>query len=166
MELANLGESEPTPPVSNGNPGNPTTSNGFPGSNPSSRPPPNNASSNGFGRTFINSISSFLLDEGAMSGLSASERGRVLFRSEPVSRCQLILQSEAAYNCVNELGELGLVQFVDLNPDVSGFQRKFVNEVKRCEEMERKLRYLQREAMRDDITIDELSECELPPFIF
>ena len=53
---------------------------------------------------------------------------------------------------------MSLLQFVDLNPDVSGFQRKFVNEVKRCEEMERKLRYLQREAMRDDIAIDELSE--------
>ena len=30
--------------------------------------------------------------------------------------------------------------------------------MKRCEEMERKLRYLQREAMRDDIAIDELSK--------
>ena len=115
MELSSIGESEAKS----------APSNGFPGSNPSTRPPHNgSSSSNGFGRSFINSISSFLLDEGAMSGLSASERGRVLFRSEPVSRCQLILQSEAAYNCVNELGELGLVQFVDLNPDVSGFQRK------------------------------------------
>ena len=115
MELSSIGESEAKS----------AASNGFPGSNPTPRPPQNgSSSSNGFGRSFINSISSFLLDEGAMSGLSASERGRVLFRSEPVSRCQLILQSEAAYNCVNELGELGLVQFVDLNPDVSGFQRK------------------------------------------
>ena len=72
--------------------------------------------------------------------MSAMDSGTVLFRSEPVSRCQLILQSEAAYNCIAELGELGLVQFVDLNPDVSSFQRKFVAEVKRCEEMERKLR--------------------------
>ena len=87
--------------------------------------------------------------------MSASDRGTVLFRSEPVSRCQLILQSEAAYNCIAELGELGLVQFVDLNPDVSSFQRKFVAEVKRCEEMERKLRYIQREAIRDDIAVDE-----------
>ena len=43
----------------------------------------------------------------------------------------MILQSEAAYNCISELGELGLVQFVDLNPEVSAFQRKFVAEVKR-----------------------------------
>ena len=30
-----------------------------------------------------------------------------LFRSEPMSKCQLYLPPEAAYNCVAELGELG-----------------------------------------------------------
>ena len=29
--------------------------------------------------------------------------------------------------------------FFQLNPDVNVFQRKFVNEVRRCEEMDRKL---------------------------
>lgn len=29
--------------------------------------------------------------------------------------------------------------FLQLNPDVNVFQRKFVNEVRRCEEMDRKL---------------------------
>jgi hypothetical protein len=129
-----------------------------------------------------------------------------LLRSEEMTLCQLFLQSEAAYTCVSELGELGLVQFRDvswinknrfinvivyyfiladrnlvvitmrklwsrtafsyhlivhyhwwdrhytcficnyfcfniwqLNPDVNAFQRKFVNEVRRCDEMERKL---------------------------
>lgn len=65
--------------------------------------------------------------------------------------CQLFLQSEAAYACVSELGELGLVQFRDLNPDVSAFQRKFVNEVRRCDEMERKLRFLEKELEKDNI---------------
>ncbi|MCP9259098.1 V-type proton ATPase subunit a [Dirofilaria immitis] len=62
-----------------------------------------------------------------------------LYRSEEMCLAQLFLQTEAAYACVAELGELGLVQFRDLNPDVSAFQRKFVNEVRRCDEMERKL---------------------------
>lgn len=37
-----------------------------------------------------------------------------LFRSETLSLCQLFLQSEAAYNTIAELGELGLVQFRDV----------------------------------------------------
>lgn len=41
-----------------------------------------------------------------------------IFRSEEMSLMQLFLQVEAAYCCVAELGELGLVQF----RDVSGAQ--------------------------------------------
>ncbi|VDI32314.1 V-type H+-transporting ATPase subunit a [Mytilus galloprovincialis] len=74
-----------------------------------------------------------------------------LLRSEEMTLCQLFLQSEAAYTCVSELGELGLVQFRDLNPDVNAFQRKFVNEVRRCDEMERKLRFLEKEIKKDGI---------------
>ena len=99
----------------------------------------------------------------ALGPLPSSPESGVLFRSEPMSRCQLILQSESAYNCISELGELGVVQFVDLNPDVSAFQRKFVGEVKRCEEMERKLRYIQREAIRDEIEVAEPDENPAAP---
>ncbi|CAH1646912.1 unnamed protein product [Spodoptera littoralis] len=87
-----------------------------------------------------------------------------LFRSEEMTLCQLFLQSEAAYACVSELGELGLVQFRDLNPDVNAFQRKFVNEVRRCDEMERKLRYLEKEIRRDGIPMLEIpGECPEAP---
>ena len=63
-----------------------------------------------------------------------------LMRSEEMKFCQMLLQSETAYNCISELGELGLCQFRDVNPNVNAFQRKFVNEIRRCDEMERKLR--------------------------
>ena len=39
-----------------------------------------------------------------------------------------------------ELGELGCVQFIDLNPEAASFQRQFTSDIKRCEEVERKLR--------------------------
>uniref|UniRef100_A0A8D9A892 V-type proton ATPase subunit a n=1 Tax=Cacopsylla melanoneura TaxID=428564 RepID=A0A8D9A892_9HEMI len=86
-----------------------------------------------------------------------------LFRSEEMALCQLFLQSEAAYACVSELGELGLVQFRDLNPDVNAFQRKFVNEVRRCDEMERKLRYLEKEIKKDGIPMMDVGESPEAP---
>lgn len=41
-----------------------------------------------------------------------------LFRSEEMTLAQLFLQSEAAYCCVSELGELGMVQFRDVSMNV------------------------------------------------
>uniref|UniRef100_F1KV19 V-type proton ATPase subunit a n=2 Tax=Ascaris suum TaxID=6253 RepID=F1KV19_ASCSU len=81
-----------------------------------------------------------------------------LYRSEEMCLAQLFLQTEAAYTCVAELGELGLVQFRDLNAEVSAFQRKFVNEVRRCDEMERKLRFLEREIKKDSIPMLDTGE--------
>uniref|UniRef100_A0AAQ5Y7S0 V-type proton ATPase subunit a n=1 Tax=Amphiprion ocellaris TaxID=80972 RepID=A0AAQ5Y7S0_AMPOC len=60
-----------------------------------------------------------------------------LLRGEEMCLAQLFLQSGSAYDCISELGELGLVEFRDLNPNVNAFQRKHVNEIKKCEEMER-----------------------------
>ncbi|KAK9504269.1 hypothetical protein O3M35_010643 [Rhynocoris fuscipes] len=81
-----------------------------------------------------------------------------IFRSEQMSLCQLFIQPEAAYTSVNLLGEEGIVQFRDLNGDVSAFQRKFVSEVRRCEEVERKLRYIAAEIKKDDVNIPELED--------
>uniref|UniRef100_A0A7N8WY42 V-type proton ATPase subunit a n=1 Tax=Mastacembelus armatus TaxID=205130 RepID=A0A7N8WY42_9TELE len=60
-----------------------------------------------------------------------------LLRGEEMCLAQLFLQSGSSYDCISELGELGLVEFRDLNPSVNAFQRKHVNEIKKCEEMER-----------------------------
>ncbi|XP_019361432.1 PREDICTED: V-type proton ATPase 116 kDa subunit a isoform X7 [Gavialis gangeticus] len=87
-----------------------------------------------------------------------------LFRSEEMTLAQLFLQSEAAYCCVSELGELGKVQFRDLNPDVNVFQRKFVNEVRRCEEMDRKLRFVEKEIKKANIPILDTGENPEVPF--
>ncbi|KAM6897839.1 V-type proton ATPase 116 kDa subunit a isoform 13-T13 [Xenentodon cancila] len=87
-----------------------------------------------------------------------------LFRSEEMTLAQLFLQSEAAYCCVSELGELGMVQFRDLNPDVNVFQRKFVNEVRRCEEMDRKLRFVEKEIKKANIPMMDTGENPEVPF--
>uniref|UniRef100_A0A8P4K7Q4 V-type proton ATPase subunit a n=1 Tax=Dicentrarchus labrax TaxID=13489 RepID=A0A8P4K7Q4_DICLA len=73
-----------------------------------------------------------------------------LFRSEEMTLAQLFLQSEAAYCC--------------LNPDVNVFQRKFVNEVRRCEEMDRKLRFVEKEIKKANIPIVDTGENPEVPF--
>ncbi|XP_072096833.1 V-type proton ATPase 116 kDa subunit a 2-like isoform X2 [Mobula birostris] len=76
-----------------------------------------------------------------------------VFRSEEMCLAQLFLQAASAYDCVSELGEAGLVEFRDLNPNVTTFQRKFVSEMRRCEEMEKTLGYLLQEIKRADISL-------------
>ena len=54
----------------------------------------------------------------------------------------LIVNEDAAHAVVSSLGKTGgILQFLDLNPEATPFQRKFVSYVKRCDELERKLRY-------------------------
>ncbi|GMR37342.1 hypothetical protein PMAYCL1PPCAC_07537 [Pristionchus mayeri] len=78
-----------------------------------------------------------------------------IFRSADMSLCQLFLQTDAAYQCISELGEVGMVQFRDLNEEMNSYQRKFVNEVRRCDEMDRKLRFIEEEIIKDGVFIVE-----------
>ena len=75
-----------------------------------------------------------------------------LFRSEDMSLVQLILNAEASYLCIAELGELGILQFRDLNLNVNSFEKKFVRDVRRCEEMERQVRFLNQQLTKCKIS--------------
>ncbi|KAJ8971707.1 hypothetical protein NQ317_006009 [Molorchus minor] len=86
-----------------------------------------------------------------------------MFRSEEMALAQLFIQPEAAYFAISELGEAGCVQFRDLNENVNAFQRKFVSEVRRCDEMERKLRYIETEVKKDSVNIPDGSELPKAP---
>eukprot|EP01101_Sappina_pedata_P012581 TRINITY_DN86_c0_g1_i1.p1 TRINITY_DN86_c0_g1~~TRINITY_DN86_c0_g1_i1.p1 ORF type:complete len:883 (-),score=426.82 TRINITY_DN86_c0_g1_i1:141-2546(-) len=50
-----------------------------------------------------------------------------------------------------------MIQFRDLNPDVNAFQRTFVADVKRYDEMERKVRYFHDQIVKANINTDTLS---------
>ncbi|VAH81504.1 unnamed protein product [Triticum turgidum subsp. durum] len=89
-------------------------------------------------------------------------------RSEKMCLVQLIFPAESARLAVTYLGELGLLQFKDLNEEKSPFQRIFVNQVKRCAEMNRKLKFFSdqinkagvkssvRPALQPEIDLEEL----------
>ncbi|KAL6762998.1 vacuolar proton ATPase subunit A [Haematococcus lacustris] len=64
-----------------------------------------------------------------------------LWRSEEMQLVQLMIPSESAHDTVAALGDIGMLQFKDLNTEKSAFQRTYANQVKRCDEMARKLRF-------------------------
>ncbi|CAD5211855.1 unnamed protein product [Bursaphelenchus okinawaensis] len=78
-----------------------------------------------------------------------------LYRSELMSLCQLFLQTDAAFISVAQLGELGIVQFKDLNEKVSSYSKKFVNEVRRCDEMERQTKVIESDILSANIYIPD-----------
>eukprot|EP00629_Pelagomonadales_sp_RCC1024_P005790 CAMPEP_0119269228 /NCGR_PEP_ID=MMETSP1329-20130426/6713_1 /TAXON_ID=114041 /ORGANISM="Genus nov. species nov., Strain RCC1024" /LENGTH=866 /DNA_ID=CAMNT_0007269225 /DNA_START=41 /DNA_END=2638 /DNA_ORIENTATION=- len=67
------------------------------------------------------------------------------WRSREMKYVSLILSEDAAHECVHGLGEIGALQFTDLNLEQTPFQRRYVNYVKRCDELERKLRFIIKE---------------------
>ena len=87
-----------------------------------------------------------------------------LFRSETMQLVQMIVPAEAAHDTVTALGEVGLVQFRDLNPDRSAFQRTYANQVKRCDEMLRKMRYFAEQMHKAGLVAVPRADAEDRPY--
>ena len=87
-----------------------------------------------------------------------------LFRSEPMQLVQMIVPAEAAHDTVTALGEVGLVQFRDLNPDRSAFQRTYANQVKRCDEMLRKMRFFAEQMQKAGLVAVPRADAEDRPY--
>ncbi|KAL4555595.1 hypothetical protein LXL04_038219 [Taraxacum kok-saghyz] len=75
-----------------------------------------------------------------------------LFRSEPMHLVQIIIPIESAHLTASYLGDIGLIQFKDLNADKSPFQRTYAGQIKRCGEMARKLRYFKEQMSKAGLT--------------
>ena len=71
---------------------------------------------------------------------------------------QLIVQNDAAHAVVNKLGQVGLVQFRDLNAGTSFYKRSFVEEVRKCDDLSRIMRGIHEEYEESDITLAEIDD--------
>ncbi|KAG8936560.1 H(+)-transporting V0 sector ATPase subunit a [Tulasnella sp. 418] len=81
-----------------------------------------------------------------------------LFRSEEMSLVQLFIPTEVAHDTISELAELGNVQFKDLNPDVNPFQRAYVGEIRRIDEMARRVRFFASQVEKESVPVRPLHE--------
>ena len=57
----------------------------------------------------------------------------------------MIMQEHLAHDVVERLGSLGALQFTDLNGDMTAFRRAYTPLVKRCDELEKKLKFFEQE---------------------
>ncbi|TID30797.1 hypothetical protein CANINC_000713 [Pichia inconspicua] len=72
----------------------------------------------------------------------AAFREEAFFRSADMSLVQFYIPTEVARDCVAMLGDMGDVQFKDMNRNVTSFQRAFVKEIRNFDKTDRYLRYL------------------------
>jgi V-type H+-transporting ATPase subunit a len=80
-------------------------------------------------------------------------RAMELFRSERMSLARVIVPEEAARDTIERVGELGVMQFQDLNSDTPAFKRAYSTQIRRADELLRRLRYFRDEARRATIAV-------------
>jgi len=82
------------------------------------------------------------------------------FRSADMEYVSMVLQEHCARRVLSRVGRLGTIQFTDLNEEQTMFQRRYVNEVQRCDAVERKLRYFEEQLNKRGIPILESAPVE------
>lgn len=91
-----------------------------------------------------------------------------IFRSADMCLVQFYIPQEIAREMVYTLGQMGLVQFRDLNKKVNAFQRTFIDDLKRLDNVERQYRFFHKLLKKHGISIfeevpDERSQLTLAP---
>ena len=68
---------------------------------------------------------------------------------------RIIMQAHLAHDVVERLGGVGALQFTDLNGDMTAFRRGYTPLVKRCDELEKKLKFFEAEVKAHGLKLEE-----------
>lgn len=79
-----------------------------------------------------------------------------LWRSEDMSRINVIVQRDVLQHTVYGIGMIGKAQFIDLNEGAVAFSRPFTEDIRLCDEMLRKLRLIEEELVQEESLVDTI----------
>jgi len=79
-----------------------------------------------------------------------------LFRSEDMSLVHFYIPSEVGHLTVRKLGQLGVVQFNDLNSEVNSFQRTFVDDIRKLQNIYTNIEYLKKQIVAENVPMKKL----------
>ncbi|KPA84612.1 putative vacuolar proton-ATPase-like protein [Leptomonas pyrrhocoris] len=80
-----------------------------------------------------------------------------LWRSEDMVRVNIILQREVLHDTMFEVGMLGRVQFLDANEGIAAFARPYTEDLRRCEELQRKLHFIEESLRKEPELLERYS---------
>lgn len=83
------------------------------------------------------------------------EQEEAMFRSATMSLVQLYLPTEISRALVYDIGQMNLIQFRDLNSKVNEFQRSFVNELRKLDNLERQFIFFKSELDKKGVTLSK-----------
>jgi V-type H+-transporting ATPase subunit a len=80
-----------------------------------------------------------------------------MFLSQKMGYYSLIIPRESAWEIMNRIGDLSALHLIDLNRDSPLIQREFSNYLRRCDEIDEKIRYIANLMDKHSIPIDYCS---------
>ena len=73
---------------------------------------------------------------------------------------ELKVPKDNAWEIMNELGKLNSLHLIDLNKDEQVFNRTFANTIRRCDEAERRIKYIVKECENYGVTVQKPKKVE------
>ena len=83
-----------------------------------------------------------------------------LYRSESMTKYDVVMQRDAVHHILFHVGRVGVAQFVDLRGSDTAFNRPYTATIRRCDDLERRLRYLL--SQMKDANVDVMPDDETP----
>lgn len=78
-----------------------------------------------------------------------------LFRSEDMQLYEITIPKDNSWEIMNKLGDIGRMHFINLNKDEQVFNLTFAPFVKRCEETEKRISFIEQECKRHRVEMEK-----------